>query len=306
MRITVAICTWNRCQLLARTLDQMTGLRVPAGLSWEVLVINNGSCDATAHVVDTFASRLPIRQIVEDHLGLSRARNRALEHARGDYILWTDDDVLVDQHWLIAFLATAGRFPEGAVIGGPIEPWFPVAPDPMLLATFECVRVGFCGIDHGGEERCLESDEYVWGANMAFRKAAIDGLCFDDTLGVCGRLVRVGEEKDFIKRVRRRGGSVIWSPAMRVRHHVDPSRVTRGYVARFTAARGRLWIHEDGVPAGVRLFGAPRWLWREYVTSFVKYAASHLSPRPQHSLAALRRYAYLRGAIQECRFRGGK
>ncbi len=301
MRVTVAICTWNRCELLRQTLEQMTRLQVPADLAWELLVVTNGCSDSTSHVIESYSRRLPIRELVEAEPGLSHARNRALHHAAGEYILWTDDDVLVDERWLSAFLETARRFPDGAVFGGPIEPWFPVTPDPEFLASFPALRRGFCGIDHGEPERCLGPEQHVWGANMAFRRAAINGLLFDPALGVCRNVFKTGEEKDFIQRVRQRGGGVIWSPAMRVHHYIDPSRMSLRYLTRMYTGHGRTWMRESGIPAGVRLFGAPTWLWRKWLESGVQHVAYSLRAERIRSLSALREYAYWRGAIQECR-----
>ena len=48
MRITVAICTWNRCELLRQTLEQMTKLVIPPRVVWELLVVNNNCTDDTA------------------------------------------------------------------------------------------------------------------------------------------------------------------------------------------------------------------------------------------------------------------
>jgi glycosyltransferase involved in cell wall biosynthesis len=301
MLVSVAICTWNRCELLRQTLEQMTRLHVDADLAWELVVINNGCSDATSEVIAAFTGRLPVREVVELQPGLSRARNRAVNEAKGDYILWTDDDVLVDEGWLTAFLETVRRFPDAAVFGGPIEPWFPVAPDPVLLTSFPLLRLGFNGVHHGDVERRLEPDQYVWGANMAVRRAAIDGLRFDPTLGVCQTDIKLGEEKDLIRRVRERGGDVIWSPAMRVRHYVGPSRMTRPYLTKFYAGHGRTCMREGGIPAGVRLFGAPRWIWRKCAVSAVEHVACAVVGNRPRSLTALREFAYWRGAIQECR-----
>src|SRR5207253_11169792 len=100
MHATVAICTWNRSQLLRQTLDQFLDLAIPAGMTWELLVVNNNSTDDTDVVLAEFESRLPLRRLFEREPGLSHARNAALAAATGDYILFTDDDVLIAQSWL--------------------------------------------------------------------------------------------------------------------------------------------------------------------------------------------------------------
>jgi glucosyl-dolichyl phosphate glucuronosyltransferase len=128
--VTVAICTWNRDHLLRQTLEEMTRLAVPAGLVWELLVVNNNCTDDTDGVIAAFAKRLPIRRLFESQPGLSHARNRAIAEAAGDYVVWTDDDVLVSPEWLAAYARAFARRPDAAVFGGPVAPWFPTTPPP--------------------------------------------------------------------------------------------------------------------------------------------------------------------------------
>ena len=132
MRITVAICTWNRAELLDRTLSQMHNLRIPPGIEWELLVVNNNCTDDTDAVVARHAQVLPIRRLFEGSQGQSHSRNHALREAFGELIVWTDDDVLVDQDWLAAYVKAARDWPEASYFGGTITPWF-AAPPPFWI-----------------------------------------------------------------------------------------------------------------------------------------------------------------------------
>ena len=98
--VTVIICTRNRALQLASVLDSACKLIVPPGLTWEFVVVDNGSADGTADVVTRYVDRLPIRCVREETPGLSNARNRGVEAANGEYICWTDDDVVIDPEWL--------------------------------------------------------------------------------------------------------------------------------------------------------------------------------------------------------------
>src|SRR4051812_1329005 len=100
MLVTVAICTWNRAALLDRTLARLRDLRIPPGLSWELLVVDNNCTDETSAVLARHAKHLPLRALHEPKQGHSHARNRAVAEARGDLLLWTDDDVLAHADWL--------------------------------------------------------------------------------------------------------------------------------------------------------------------------------------------------------------
>src|SRR5213593_3681732 len=119
MDLTVAICTWNRWRLLHQALEQMTKLVIPHDVEWELLVVNNNCTDATDRVIEEFASRLPLRRLFEPKPGLSNARNAAVREARGEYILWTDDDTQVDEHWVATYVRAFQQWPNAAFFGGP-------------------------------------------------------------------------------------------------------------------------------------------------------------------------------------------
>ena len=100
LKLTIAICTWNRAKSLRTTLLSLQQLIVPSSSDWEILIVDNNCSDDTSNVIDQFVDLLPIRLVHETRQGLSHARNCAVGAAKGDYILWTDDDVIVDPYWL--------------------------------------------------------------------------------------------------------------------------------------------------------------------------------------------------------------
>ena len=63
---------------------------------WELLIVDNGSTDHTSNIVTSFEDRLPVKRLWQPEPGLSNARNFGIRHAAGKYIIWTDDDVLLD------------------------------------------------------------------------------------------------------------------------------------------------------------------------------------------------------------------
>jgi glycosyltransferase involved in cell wall biosynthesis len=93
MELSIVIPTYNRSNLLRRTLQ---GLCEQAGADRirEVLVVSDGSTDATADAVDEFSGRLPVRFIFQPKSGVSTARNRGLRETRGRIVLLLDDDVI--------------------------------------------------------------------------------------------------------------------------------------------------------------------------------------------------------------------
>ncbi len=299
MRVTVVICTWNRCELLRQTLDGLTKISVPPDTCWDILVVNNNCSDDTSSVVRTFCGRLEIREVLESRPGLSHARNRALQEVTSAYLVWIDDDVLVDREWLSALVGAVRRHPDVHAFGGLIEPWFVVEPDPVLLEAFPALQGGFCGLDYGSAERYLGPEEPVYGANMAFAVGPLRGLMFNPALGTVQGSGFGGEEEEFLAQLRRRGGEALWVPSMRVRHYVDPQRMTTEYLTKFAYDRGRTFIRLGRPTSEVRLLGVPRWVLRRWIAAYLRQAVLRFTPFRRAALTSLHDYHKYRGMVAE-------
>src|ERR1700734_3508684 len=102
MKITIILCTYNRCASLAKALESTAAMTLPGSAEWEVLVVDNNSTDQTREVVEGFHSRYPrhFRYLFEPQQGKSYALNAGVREARGDILAFTDDDVTVEPTWL--------------------------------------------------------------------------------------------------------------------------------------------------------------------------------------------------------------
>ena len=303
-RVTVALCTWNRAGLLDQTLASLGRLHVPPGVAWEVLVVNNNSPDRdTDAVLDRHAGRLPLRKLFEARPGKSHAANLAAAQATGDLILWTDDDVQADPGWLAAHVAAAGRWPDAAVFGGPVEPWFEEAPPAWVrdaLPLFKDV-FAFSGESFPADERPLDAPAVPFGANLALRAAVQRQFPYDVRLGPRpGSEVR-NEDAELLERLRGAGHRAVWVPAAKVAHHVPARRMTVGYVRDWKRGEGRSEVLWRGVPAGPRWAGVPRWLWRRYLEERARAAWQRLRGRTPAWVRAYMAAQFTRGMIEQCR-----
>jgi glucosyl-dolichyl phosphate glucuronosyltransferase len=269
-RITVAICTWNRSHLLARTLQRLTEVQDPRG-GWELIVVNNNCSDDTDAVIGRYESRLPLRRIFERQPGLSAARNAAVREARSEYIVWTDDDVLVEPSWLLEYEAAFLEHPSVAVFGGPIEPWFEGSPPRWLERAFPVVAGAYAALDLGSSCTRLDHDHYPFGANMAFRSDALRGKPFDVRLGRTGTELLGGEEMTLIRALFAEGQEGRWVPRARVRHFVPAERQTVNYLRRYYLGAGKGLAFLGSGSVGRTLFGRPLWLWRQALEFELRY-----------------------------------
>jgi glycosyltransferase involved in cell wall biosynthesis len=228
--VTLAICTWNRCTSLDRTLEHVRRLERPASLRFEVVVVDNGSTDATPAVVRRHADALPIRYVVEPTRGVSNARNRAVREARGEWIAWTDDDILLEPDWLVAYLAAFRAHPEAGFFGGPILPHFEVDPPRWVVEALPRLGGVFSLRLLGDAPFAFDAGELPYGANFATRAELLRRYPCDPRIGRRGKSLLSGEESVVLEAMLADGHAGWWVPEARVHHVIPAERLTPRYV----------------------------------------------------------------------------
>lgn len=296
MRITVAICTWNRPRLLERTLDALSVCKPPT-VPWELIVVNNDGTMSTSDVVAAFEGRLPVREVPEPSTGLSNARNTAVRSSIGDYIVWTDDDVLVSEAWLRAYEAAFERHPTADFFGGNITPWFEKPPPVWLDEAIHVTAVAYAVRDQGSREFRVTRNTLPFGANMAFRRSVLVDRPFNSALGRRGLAMLSGEELTVFEAILEAGGEGWWVPGAAVQHFISEDRMTVEYLRRFWNGNGRSW--EVTQPATGRwwIAGSPAWLWKELLVNGAAMTVFHILRRPARWVKALRFYEFSKGRL---------
>jgi len=237
--VTVIICTRNRAASLGLVLRSMTALKLPARLSWEILVVDNGSEDDTQQIIASFSNVLPIVCVRETDPGLSHARNAGVRHARGKYIVWTDDDVRVDGNWLLAYAQAFEAFPRGVVFGGSSAPVLE-EPTPAWFNESQGELKGLLAYRNpsGLPRRLTVDGQLPYGLNFAIRADEQRRCFYDPMLGVAPGRRRGGEELQVIKKILAAGAEGYWVPDARVVHVIPASRQTLEYVRLYYKAQG--------------------------------------------------------------------
>src|SRR6266446_3290962 len=237
-RVSVVICSYNGSRTLADCLDGVARLEYP---DYEVIVVDDGSSDATPAIAQEYRCRL----IRTPNRGLASARNTGLAAATGEIVAYLDDDARPDPHWL-AYLGSTFLSTSHAAVGGPN-----VAPPGDGAIADSVAR------SPGGPVHVLLTDreaEHIPGCNMAFRKsclAAIGG--FDQQFRVAG------DDVDVCWRLQERGWTIGFHPAAMVWHHRRNSiraywRQQLGY-GRAEAMLERKWPEKYNGPGYVRWAG---------------------------------------------------
>ncbi len=243
MKFTVAICTFNGGSTLGATLESLSRLQRAAEVDWELLIIDNNCTDDTREVCDRFSTRLPIRILLETKQGHSNSRNCALDHAQGEFIAWTDDDVVVDPGWLSSYDLAVKRYPNATFWGGPIVPRFDHRVPRWVAVNWDVCAGVFAERDLGKEPFEIRSTEHLpYGANFVTRTSIQKKFRFDQRFGRAGSELRGFDEIDVLSRMVEEDHSGIWIPEAKVQHVIPPARTTLNYMANYFEGQGQTWV----------------------------------------------------------------
>lgn len=225
--ITVVVATRDRPDSLRTCLEALLRVDYPR---YEIVVVDNDpTTDETADLIARRFGSL-VRYAREGRRGLAAAHNCGLSAAKGEYIAFVDDDVVVDRHWLTAIAEGFAAADDVGCVTGLILPAQLETPAQLLLEQHG-------GFDKGFELRIFDTDRnrpddplfpftagrLGSGANMAFDTEILRGLGgFDPAIGV-GTFARGGDDLAGFFRVIVAGHQLVYQPSAVVwhRHHRD-------------------------------------------------------------------------------------
>ena len=246
-KVSVIICTYMRGEKLIDALWSV--LRQSFGKKqYEIIIVDNAPESSGLRAeLEPFIRRFSefdgfIRYIAVPQKGLSSARNAGMWNARGQFLLFIDDDAIAD-YYLIEEIFTAFKYHEEAgVIGGQIILDVPFPRPEVLLSGKESLWSQFIVTDSVYKES-HEQFEFPYGANFAARRSALWRVGgFRACYGRRGNDFSGGEETAVSFKMRQVGYTVGIQPTAKVLHRVDHDRFTREHVKK-TIYAGILTSH---------------------------------------------------------------
>jgi GT2 family glycosyltransferase len=210
LEIALVIVTRNRATQLSRTLESLKTLQSP--VSWELIVVDNGSTDSTGNVVGAFANGFahPIQMIYEPAPGQGNARNAGWQAAEAQIVAFLDDDCYPAEDYLDAVLECFAENPNLGFLSGRILLYDQTDLRMTIQESLTHVSLAPKSFIHPG---------FIQGANSAFRRASLQQVGgFDPRFGVAkGQFA--GEELDVAARICAAGWHGAYDPRPLVYHH---------------------------------------------------------------------------------------
>jgi len=192
--ITVIVPVLNGEKVIGSCIKSLLNLDYPSQ-KLEIIVVDNNSTDRTAKIIKS----LPVKYIFEEKIGISAARNAGIKQAKGEIIVFTDSDCLVNKNWLKEHvkshvdksIAAVGGFVKDKKSENIYERW---SEKTYFVSPIE------------------DFVDSIIGCNMSFRAGFLKGHFFDENI------VYGADESDLCQRVLKAGFKIYYNPKAIVLH----------------------------------------------------------------------------------------
>ena len=295
--VSVVVPTYNRAQRIPELLDALLAQQT-AGVTYEILIVDNASTDATAEMVAARAHPL-LQYLYEPRRGPSNARNAGIHRARADIVAFLDDDVLPAADWVRQIKLTTDAHPELHCLGGRIEPRWPMDPPAWLTpANYAPLALQF-GRGSGKPLDATNASGCLVGANFVCRRDVLREM------GGFSRDYLRDEDRELNLRLWRAGKTGLYSENVVATALVQPERLTKRYHRQWHVVTGanharlryREIIAQDGrlVAPITRhtLLGTPGFVYKEVPQEALRCLWHWIGGREAPAFAAECRVRYL-------------
>lgn len=237
--LTVIICTYNRAKYIGPLLESIAANDLDKR-EYEIVLVDNNCTDNTRAICEVFAAAhkdVQFRYVIEPEQGLSAARNKGIKEAKGDLIVYVDDDALVDPHYLRDYVEWFATHPETMACGGPIEPLYETKEPAWMSPYTKALLTAW--MYYGDKVREYPKGRYPGGGNAAYRKEVFDKVgLFNTALGRKGGNLMGSEEKDIFDKMHSLGMQVLYIPTPVLHHIIPQKKLERDYFDRLTLQIG--------------------------------------------------------------------
>ena len=260
MNVSVIVCTRNRADCLPGLFNSLERLIVPEGFRWEVVIVDNASTDGTREICSPFVKKNPKRFVYvhEPRKGKSIALNTGVNAAKGEILVFTDDDCIADEHWLTATAREFAADPDVGVVGGRVE-LYDQRDKPFTIITRR-EQIELRGVfSKSSPEGPLLFNSVVFGCNMAVKRDVFRRVGnYDVSLGP-GTATKSIEDIEFVYRAFRNGFKVIYCPTVLVYHNHGRRTDEAVNALQFDYVRGRGAFYAKHIFGDYQVFQCAFW-----------------------------------------------
>jgi GT2 family glycosyltransferase len=304
--LTVVMTTRDRAAGFAQVLDAWESVASPRG-GHRLVVVDDGSLDATAATLAERGGRLPLRAISAPRRGQNAARNAAMASVEGDLVVFTDDDAVPRRDFLVRLREAADAHPDADVLLGTVVPRFESPPPDWLLRS----------VRRGPTFAWLERDADGWvdpiegvSPALAIRAARLSPTPFCESMGPDGTPhYAMGSETELLLRLREAGARAWYVKDAVAEHRVTAAQVEEGALLSraYRYGRGQWRLRTARLSrARLRVAGVPVALACDVLSRRLSLARARRRHDAGRAFRATWRLAYYAGHLAEIRKERGR
>jgi MoaA/NifB/PqqE/SkfB family radical SAM enzyme len=204
--LSIIVPTYNRKDILRKCLLSLDNQSYLKG-KYEVIVIDDGSSDGTAEMINTLMQTYKdLRYIQQHHNGPASARNLGTKKANGKIVGFTDDDCILDKDWIRLMVESHKRNPEIITVGG--KTCVPYKKANIMASQF--LSTGAIQTNLNGKKEAI----FFPTCNVTFKRQIFDKYKFNENFPLPG-----GEDLEFFWRLFKHGHRFIWNKNIKVTHY---------------------------------------------------------------------------------------
>jgi glycosyltransferase involved in cell wall biosynthesis len=227
--IAVCVCTYKRPQMLQRLLDDLSVQETGGAFEFSIVVMDNDPSQSAEPVVSAFGTRsiVPVTYGAEPRQGICLVRNRAIEHAAGDFIAFIDDDEFPDRRWLLELFRTCNVDGVDGVLGPVLRHFDETPPQWVIKGNFE------------------RRPRHATGFVVDWREGRTGNVLLKRSVFEPGEPpfhtnFHRGGDVDFFRRMTIKGRVFIWCDEAVVYEVVPPARWSRSFMLKRALLRGSI------------------------------------------------------------------
>jgi glycosyltransferase involved in cell wall biosynthesis len=254
MDVSIVVCCYNSAERIEKTLLYLSKQKIEA-LDLELIIVDNNCTDDTVNIVNKvwcdYNYPYSLTIVSQTSSGQIYARRTGVETAKGDYILFCDDDNWLSSDYVLNVYNLFMANPNAGAIGGDSTAVF--EDDSSLPYWFykeaHCFAVGKQWANYGD----ISIRGYLWGAGMAIRRK-VAAICFEEESpfllsGRSGGLILSGDDSEICSRVLLMGFKLYYSDALIFYHFIPKNRITESYLSKlkmgFETSQGILGLYGE-------------------------------------------------------------
>jgi len=249
--VSIVICCYNSSKLLPETIRHISLLKIPAGISCEIIVVDNNSDDNTSETAEELLKKyisgnVTYKILIQPVQGLSAARKMGVENSAYEYILFCDDDNWLNADYIEILINTMRKSEKIGAVGGEST----AVSDELFPKWFQKFSQSYSAGKQSESDGVIDGiQSALWGAGMAVRRSALSELYSKGFRSILSdrkkNVLSSGGDIELCYALRLAGWEIWYESSLKIRHFIPGHRLKWEYLRKLSRGFGAQKVNLD-------------------------------------------------------------